>query len=96
MIADGIGITHKIQPVHSHALAVVRRIQQTVHQSVPRIVSWIVDELFDRVGGGRQAGQVKRQPPNQRATISFVRRFNPFRFQSSENERSIQLLTRSV
>ena len=47
MIADGIGVANKIQPVDRHALAEVLGIEKLVYQFIIGCRRWILDKLVD-------------------------------------------------
>ena len=69
--AVGRGVSGHIQPVTAPALAVMRRGQQSIHDSLVRLRRPVRHEGRDLFRRRRQADQVVRRPPDQR---SFVRR----------------------
>ena len=84
--AMGVGVAREIEPLHRHTLAVVRRLQQLVHTLFVCVGRMICKKRVDIRGSGWQAGQIKRNAPQQSGLIGFGRRLQPLGFQASENE----------
>ena len=59
VVADGVGVAHQVQPVHGHALAVVRAGQQAVHLLFVGVGRRVGHERRDLRRRRRQAGQVE-------------------------------------
>jgi hypothetical protein len=96
VVSHGVGIAHQVEPVHRHALAEVRRSEQPVHQLFVRIRIGIVDKRVHLFRRGRQAGQVKAQPPDQRHAIRGGRHRQALPLQTGENETIHRAICRRI
>ena len=74
-----ICVARHVKPVATPALAVTRRSQEAIHDFRERsfVASGILDERFDLLGSGRQAGQVDRRATDQRRSVRARRRSQP-------------------
>ncbi len=73
VVADGVGVADQIEPVHRHALAVVGRIEQAVHELLVSVRRFVIDERGDLGARGRQAGEVERQAADKRDAVGLGR-----------------------
>ena len=68
------------------ALAVMRRIQQPVHQRFVRRVAPVGNKIIHFLRSRRQTNQIQAKPPDQRCPTRFRRRLQPFAFQPRQHE----------
>ena len=68
-----VAVTRRIEPVSSLMLAVSRRVEQLLDELVVSLRRLIRDEHIDLGGCRRQAGEIKRQPANQRDLVRLRR-----------------------
>ena len=71
IIAGRVGITHKIQPVSSPTLAIMRAVQQTINDSLKGVGLMIMNECVDFVRCRWQSDQIKCRPSQQRLPIGW-------------------------
>ena len=90
-----VGVARRIKPVTRLVLAVSRRVEQTVHQLFVGVWIPIGKECIHFLRRWRQACQVIGHPANQRGPVGFRGGFQPFLFQTRENE-MIDLIARPV
>ncbi len=85
----GVGVARLIHPRHRHALAEVRRCQQTTNRVLPRIFAMlriVSDKCPHVLGGWRQSSEIESQSPDQSSRFSLRRGFHPFFLQSGEDK----------
>ncbi len=85
--ARRLGEPHHVQPVPRPPLAVARRRQQPLHQSLVSVQTFVRQKRAHFLRRRRQADQIKTQPANQRAPVRFRRGCELLRLQPRENER---------
>ena len=84
VVANRVRIAHQIEPVNCHALAVVRRVEQLVHQfPIRRLLVRTFDKRLHHFRRRRQPRQIEVQSPNQRHRVRIRRRFQSLRLQLS-------------
>ena len=71
--AVGIGVTRGVEPITGAMFAVLRRVEQAVHQFLVGIGRFIFDERFDFLRRRRQAGQIERDAASKRAAVGLGR-----------------------
>ena len=86
VIAMRIGVTGQVEPLHRHALAVVRGLQQLVYAFFVSVGRMVREKRVHLGGSGRQTRQIERNAPQQRGLVSFGRRFQALSFQASHCE----------
>src|SRR6266545_4105000 len=86
VIAVGVGVAGGVEPLHRHALAEVRRRQQTIDDLLVSVRAPIGQEGIDLGGGGRQAGQVECHPPDQADRVRLGRRLEARALQTGQDE----------
>ena len=86
MVAMRVGVARRIKPVTRLVLAVSRRVEQTVHQLFVGVLIPIGKERVHFLRCWGQACQVIGHPANQRGPVGFRGGFQPFLFQTRENE----------
>ena len=86
VITAGVGVAREIQPVLRHALAVVRRCQQPVHEFLVSTGRFVSEESIHFGDGRRQAGQIERGAADQRGFVRFRIRRELFLFEFGERE----------
>ena len=69
-LAGGVGIADNVKPVSPPPLAIGGRVEEPIDDRRKRIGRGIAEECLHLLRGRRQAGQIKRRPPDERATIS--------------------------
>ena len=85
-ITRRVRVARDIQPVAAPALAVSFGIEQSIDDFVESIRLTVVKKCVDFLGGGRQAGEVKRGAPNQCSLVCPWYRSQFFRVESGANE----------
>ena len=86
-VAVRVGVARGVEPLQRHALAVVRRGQQTVDHALVGIGPFIGEERTHLLHGRRQAGQVEGHAPEQGRWIGLGRHGEPLRSQCLRDER---------
>ena len=81
-----VGVTHHVQPVTPPALAVTWRREQAIDDPGERPWRLVGEEVANRVGRRRQAGEVEGGASDQRPLVGRRGWFQPFRFQAGEDE----------
>ncbi|EDY22388.1 hypothetical protein CfE428DRAFT_0513 [Chthoniobacter flavus Ellin428] len=81
-----VGIAGGIQPVTRPVLAVVRRGHQLIDQLLVTIHAFVRHELLDERWFRRQAREIQRNPPHERARIGFRRGRQSVAFQFRQRE----------
>ncbi len=84
MVAVRVGVTSQIQPLHRHALAIPRRIQQSINLFLIRIARAIRKERVELRGSWRKAREIERQAAKQSGLRRFRRRLQILTFQSRQ------------
>ena len=86
VITHRVGEPHHVQPRHRHALAEVRRLEQTVHLAFVSFGTRIVEigRLLPRCR--RQTDQVETEATQQSALVRFGRRREAFFFERVQNK----------
>ena len=82
MEPDRVGIPDEIEPVDSHPLAEMRRVEQTLDQPFISVRIVIRDERTRFPGAGRQARQIEAQTADESAPVRLADRAEPLLFQS--------------
>ena len=95
-----VAVMHDIQPVPRPTLAIARRLQHRLDQRLISLRIRIGYERIDRCRIGRQAEQIEREPPIERAPIGRRRRreppFKKLRLNEGVNGRDCDTGTRSA
>ena len=86
VVAVGVGIPGRIEPVERHPLAIAGRSQQPVDLPLIGLGRRVGQERVQLRGGRRQAGQVERHPAQQRGPVGFGRRMQPALFELGQDE----------
>ncbi len=86
LVAVGVGIAGRVEPVPGPALPIVRRAQQPIDQLLVGVGGTVVQEFVDLYRRRRQAEQVEAEPSQQRRLVRFGRRSDSFVFQTGEDE----------
>ena len=86
LVAVAIGVTRQVQPVAAPLFAIVRRIEQPVHQVLVGIRPIVAEKIAHLVGRWRKAGEIEADPPDERRFGGFRRRRDGFRFQLRQHE----------
>ncbi len=86
VIANGVGISHEVQPVHRHSFSVSIRRKQVVNDIFVCGCGRIFGEFGDNIWMWRQPRQIEVNATYQCHRIGFGRRLQPFRFQPGQNE----------
>ena len=81
-----VGVADDIQPMLRPALAVARRGQQPLNDSLVGIGALVCEKRSDFCGRRRQSNEIERYPPQPRQAIGFGRRTQPFRFETAEDK----------
>ena len=74
LVAVGVGVAGAVEPVHRHALAVVRRREQPIDELLVGVGRRVGEEGVDLGERRRQAGQVEGHPADQRGAVGLGRR----------------------
>ena len=69
VVAMGVAVVDDVEPVAGPPFAVPRGSEQTVDQLLVGIGSGVTHKSVDFLSRGRQAGEIKREPPDQHAAI---------------------------
>ena len=77
-VAVAIGVARQVEPVARPLLAVVRRIEQAVHQAFIGVGAVVVEELADLFGGGGKAGKIEADAAEQGQLRGFGARARCF------------------
>ena len=85
-VTVGLGPAHQVQPVSPPALPVMRRAEQPFDDARVRPRSPVGQKLLQLGWGRRQAGQIERDPSQQRPPVGSVRRFQSLGLQPGEDE----------
>ena len=96
VIAVRVGIAGEVEPLHRHALAVLRRGEQAVHLLFVGVGGFVGEEGFDFAGRGRQAGEVEGQAAEQRGPVGFGRGLQPLASRRARTKRSIGFLIQAA
>ena len=75
VVADRVGVADEVQPVDSHALAVVRGTEERIHQCHVSVGPPVADETLDHIRARRQAGEIEAETTGQRVAIRLTDRF---------------------
>ena len=86
LVPVGVRITCRIQPVDSHAFAVARGGQQTIHLAFISFRRLVSQERIQFRSRRRKPCQIKRKPPQQPSLVRFLRRSQTLFFQTSEDK----------
>ena len=86
VIAVGVGVAREIEPLHGHALAVMRRVEQTIDLLLVGVGRLVGEERRDLFGSGRQAGEVEGDAAEQGDAVGFGRGLQAFGFEPGEDE----------
>ena len=86
VVAVRVGIAGGVEPVEGHPLAVVRRGQQAIDQLFVGIGTRVGQKGIDLGRRRRQAGQVERQPADQRCLVRLGRRLQSLALEPGQNE----------
>ena len=86
MVAVGIGETRRVQPIHGHSFAKMRRGQQLVYKKFVRVFIRIFEECIDLLKCRRQTNQIQVKSTDQRFAGSLRRWSQPRRFHACEDE----------
>jgi hypothetical protein len=74
------------EPLHGHALSVVRRSKQMVHSFLVSAGRGIGEKVVQFLEARRNAGEVKGDPLQQVGFIGFGRRLHALSFQAAQNK----------
>ena len=86
VVAVGVGIAREIEPLHRHALAVLRQGQQAVHLLLVGVGGLVGEEGVDFGGGGRQAGEVEADAAQQGGAVGLGRGLESLAFQARQHQ----------
>ena len=86
LVAVGVGIAGGVQPTNGHALPVAGRVEQPVDGPLVRLTGRVLQKAVQVLPLGRKAGQVQRDPADERGRIGLGRRLQPGPFQTGQNE----------
>ena len=95
VIAAGIGVARLIQPRQREPFAIMRRGEEALDQLPVGVRAFIRDEVVHGRHRRRQAGQVEREPANERVAVGFGIGLEPFLFQRTEDE-AIHVIARPL
>src|SRR5260221_8814090 len=82
-----IAVARQVKPVAAPLLAIAGRGEQLVDEFFKSIRGWIVDELLDLLGRGRQSVKVQVSAANEGSAVCFARRIQLLLTQLFRNER---------
>ena len=71
LITVRVGITREVEPRRRPMLAVLRPVEQSIHQSLVGIRPCVLHEFPNLARRGRQADEIERQATNQPVTIGL-------------------------
>ena len=86
MVAVGVGIAGQVEPLHRHALAVLRQRQQAVHLLLVGVGGLVGEEGVHFGGRGRQAGEVEAEAAQQGGAVGLGRGLQSLAFQARQHE----------
>ncbi len=69
VVRGRLGVAHHVEPMPGPTLAVMRRIEQPVHDPFIRLRRVIAQKCGDLVGRRRESGQIERDSPQQRQLV---------------------------
>ena len=85
LVAVGVRVTRRVQPVPPPAFAVMRRGEQPLDDFVVSIFGFVGEKCIHVFRRGRQAREIEVQPPQQRDLVRFRRGLEFFLFQSRQH-----------
>ena len=87
MKSAGIGVAHRVEPVHGLLFGVAGRRQQAVHDFLISDRRSIFDERIHFLRRGRQPRHIQRHSADERAPVGLRRRLEPFARQARAEKR---------
>ena len=84
--AVGVAVAGGIEPVAPTMLAPFLRLHELIHELLIGIGRLVFHERFHSFWSRRKAGQIKREPANERATVRFCSRRESALFQLCQDE----------
>ncbi len=72
-VAVRVGVARDVEPVPAPALAVMRRLEQALHQPAVRAGLRVARERANLLGRREQARQIQASPADERSTVRFRR-----------------------
>ena len=88
-VSGSLGVTDEVEPVAAPALAVMRAGEESIHQPLVGIGRAIGEERLDRVGRGRQPGEVETESADRGSPAGLGRGSRPTLDNPARMNRSI-------
>ena len=86
LVAVGVGVARRIEPMTRPPFAVVRAREQRIHQTWIGVGTLVGQERVDLLRCGRQAEKIQIEPTDQRGLVGFDGGFESFLLQAGEDE----------